>query len=159
MTQSEPQELCPSGEGLGVGAGGGVCGMGQRWETKRMTKTDREQEAVSEMETEMKWCNVSGSIKNWRAAHCCSPRVKRGRVGWGGGVGEIGGREEKKKERKPVQRADCPVHVCKGNNMAPDSFAGPLKVGFITGAYLHAYGTAFCACEYVCFFFGFFVYL
>lgn len=98
MTQSEPQELCPSGEGLGVGAGGGVCGMGQRWETKRMTKMDREQEAVSEMETEMKWCNVSGSIENRRAAHRCSPRVKRGRVGWLRGMG--GGMEEKKERKK-----------------------------------------------------------
>lgn len=60
-----------------MGAGGGVCGMGQRWETKRMTKTGREQEAVSEMETEMKWCNVRSSIENRRAAHRCSRRVKR----------------------------------------------------------------------------------
>lgn len=64
------------GVGVGAGVGGGVCGMGQRWETKRMTKTDQDQEAVSEMETEMKWCNVTSLIENWRVAHCCSWRVK-----------------------------------------------------------------------------------
>lgn len=53
---------------MGAGVGGGVCGMGQRWETKRMTKTDQDQEAVSEMETEMKWCNVTSLIENWRVA-------------------------------------------------------------------------------------------
>lgn len=104
MTQSEPQELCPSGEGLAVGAGGGVCGMGQRWETKRMTKTDREQEAVSEMETEMKWCYVSGSIENRRAAHRCSPRAKRDRVGGG----KIGGREEKKERKEACSKGRLP---------------------------------------------------
>lgn len=117
--------------------------MGQRWETKRMTKTGREQEAVSEMETEMKWCNVRRSIENRRAAHRCS-RKSEEKGGQGGE--EIGGRKEKKERKKgwkPVQRADCPVHLRKGNNMASDSFAGPLKAEFITAAYLHAYGAAF----------------
>lgn len=29
-----------------------------------MTETDQDQEAVSEMETEMKWCNVTSLIEN-----------------------------------------------------------------------------------------------
>ncbi len=38
--------------------------MGQRWKTKRMTETDQDQEAVSEIESEMKWCSVTGLIEN-----------------------------------------------------------------------------------------------
>lgn len=38
--------------------------MGQRWETKRKTETDQNQEAVSEIEKEMKWCSVTSLIEN-----------------------------------------------------------------------------------------------
>lgn len=43
---------------------GGGKEMGQRWETKRMTDTDQDWEAVFEIEKEMKWCSVTSLIEN-----------------------------------------------------------------------------------------------